>query len=387
MLPRISNFCHIQDRKRALFHFAIAVLLSCQGIWVTAPAFAAEKLAVRYGLFEATVSIADLQTYGSTRQTSSVLQGFLNYLPDRQAEFQSLLQTRIPVDVVALDRVLNGAVGQVFLKQVAGAIARPDNAGIPALRSAFILGARDPHGLSILSFLVAYPSPKFVLDLPKAIVLVRQSIPTPPTDRLASIPAWQTLVEYQATVSQKKQYQGCLFGDSISSALGHSLGAGRFNFAVGGMSTTSLLTQLQWLVEKNVQCHSAIVAIGTNDALYTIENGQFKENLTEIIRLVRSLGTERIVLLPAFYSTVAASKNPQMAGSIPRVNEINQLLSEVAKAENVPVNVAAIQPLFEQQALKANLTRDGVHLNAAGLSIYRKALLNIFTAEPVGTKP
>jgi hypothetical protein len=83
MLPRILNFCHIQDRKGAWFHFAIAVLLSCQGIWVTAPAFAAEKLAVRYGLFEATVSIADLQTYGSTRQTSSVLQGFLNYLNPR----------------------------------------------------------------------------------------------------------------------------------------------------------------------------------------------------------------------------------------------------------------------------------------------------------------
>jgi lysophospholipase L1-like esterase len=194
-------------------------------------------------------------------------------------------------------------------------------------------------------------------------------------------------VEYQATVSQKKQYQGCLFGDSISSALGHSLGTGRFNFAVGGMSTTSLLTQLQWLTQKQVQCHSAIVAIGTNDALYTIDNGQFKENLTEIIRLVRSLGAERIVLLPAFYSTIAASKNPKMAGPIPRVNEINQLLYEVAKAENVPVNAAAIQPLFEQQTLKANLTRDGVHLNAAGLSIYRKALLNIFTAEPVGTKP
>jgi lysophospholipase L1-like esterase len=387
MLPRILNFCHVQDRKGVWFHFAIAVLLSCQGIWVTAPAFAAEKLAVRYGLFEATVSIADLQTYGSTRQTSSVLQGFLNYLPDMQAEFQSLLQTHIPVDVAALDRVLNGTVGQVFLKQVAGAIARPDNAGIPALRSAFILGARDPHGLSILSFLAAYPSPKFVLDLPKAIALVKQSIPTPPTDRLASIPAWQTLVEYQATVSEKKQYQGCLFGDSISSALGHSLGAGRFNFALGGMSTTSLLTQLQWLTQRQVQCHSAIVAIGTNDALYTIENGQFRENLTEIIRLVRSLGVERIVLLPAFYSTVAASKNPQMAGPISRVNEINQLLDEVAKAENVSVNAAAIQPLFEQQTLKANLTRDGVHLNAAGLSIYRKALLNIFTAEPVGTKP
>lgn len=47
-------------------------------------------------------------------------------------------------------------------------------------------------------------------------------------------------------------------------------------------------------------------------------------------------------------------------------------------AENVPVESQGIQALFKESALNADLTIDGVHLNAKGLDIYRKLLLNIF---------
>ncbi len=40
------------------------------------------------------------------------------------------------------------------------------------------------------------------------------------------------------------------------------------------------------------------------------------------------------------------------------------------------VESRGIQALFKEQALNPDLTIDGVHLNAKGLDIYRKVLLN-----------
>jgi hypothetical protein len=56
-------------------------------------------------------------------------------------------------------------------------------------------------------------------------------------------------------VSENKHYQGCLFGDSISSALGKHLGAA------------------------------------------AIQNDQFTNNLTEVIRQVRWLGAKQIFIV------------------------------------------------------------------------------------------
>jgi hypothetical protein len=68
-----------------------------------------------------------------------------------------------------------------------------------------------------------------------------------------------------------------------------------------------------------------------------------------------------------------------LAGPIDRVEQINPLLNQVAMAQPVPVETRALQPLFDGNTLKSNLTIDGVHLNAAGLWIYRAALLKIMS--------
>lgn len=91
---------------------------------------------------------------------------------------------------------------------------------------------------------------------------------------------------------------------------------------------------------------------------------------------MRSLETKQIILIPAFYSTLAASYNHKSAGTIARVDEINVLIDRVS-AEKVTVESRGIQALFKEQDLNADLTIDGVHLNAKGLDIYRKVLLNL----------
>ncbi len=44
------------------------------------------------------------------------------------------------------------------------------------------------------------------------------------------------------------------------------------------------------------------------------------------------------------------------------------------------VESRGIQALFKEQALNADLTIDGVHLNAKGLDIYMKVLLNVLNS-------
>jgi lysophospholipase L1-like esterase len=354
-----------------------SVLLSSQ-LWATPPSFAAAEIAVRYGLFTQAASIADLHQYATTGDIASSLQPWLNFLqPQDKAALRTLLQSQFPVRRVVLDRLLNGPTGTAFLAQLAEADDRQDMAGIAALRSALI-GGTQANQLSILSALDAYPDPRLTINLAKAWQVLTESSPQPPRDRLPSIPAWQTLVQYQAAVSQGTQYQGCLFGDSISSGLGQSLGDRHYNFAAGGMSTVSLIPQMQTLVSQDLHCQTVIIAIGTNDAWYDIDDEQFEQNITTVIQLARSLATEQIYLLPAFYSTLAASRNPKMAGTIQRVDELNQLLNKVATAAGISLASQSITPLFEQKALKRSLTSDGVHLNDAGKAIYRKALRQLF---------
>ncbi|MEG3970347.1 hypothetical protein QUA00_22390 [Microcoleus sp. T2B6] len=65
--------------------------------------------------------------------------------------------------------------------------------------------------------------------------------PQPSGDTVSSALWWQVAVYNQVQQIKDRQYQGCVWGDSISSALGDSLGEQNFNFAIGGMSTVSLL--------------------------------------------------------------------------------------------------------------------------------------------------
>ncbi len=99
--------------------------------------------------------------------------------------------------------------------------------------------------------------------------------------------------------------------------------------------------------------------------------------MRQAIALSRQLQATHIVLLPAFYSTLAASKNIDIAEPIARVNEINGLLQQVATSEQVILLNGRLQPLYQGQALREDLTSDGVHFNAKGRIIYRNVLLQL----------
>ncbi|MEH1800200.1 MAG: alpha/beta hydrolase [Nostoc sp.] len=348
------------------------------------PSLAAEKVTVRYGLFEQSIPVADIRDYSQTQKASSDLQSFLDYLSAKDKQkFQDALQVKMSLDIAALDKLINTGMGKQILSFASQAIARRDQASIPALRSALILGAKSPDGLGITSFLEAYPSSQLVVDVSKIQKLVgmanssSSSAAAPPKDDVSSSPLGKIALQYQTLAVQDKQFSGCLFGDSISAGLGNTLGNGTFNFGLNGLSTISLLEQLKTLIPTKVKCEKAIIAIGGNDAWYGISDELFSKNLQEAIALVRTMGTKEIFLIPAFYSTVAASLDPTVAAPLSKVEQINVLINQVAETEKVPVAAAGLAPLYENNVLRGNLTSDGDHLNTEGLKIYRQALLQI----------
>jgi lysophospholipase L1-like esterase len=196
-------------------------------------------------------------------------------------------------------------------------------------------------------------------------------------DTLATLPWWTAQINLQAQQNKGQVYAACLFGDSISSGLGQTLGPNSVNFGTGGLSTVSLRTQLEILKKAGVSCNQAVIAIGTNDAMYVISDEQFIINLRESINLVRSMGASQIQLIPAFYSTLAASKNPLAAGPLERVDEINQLIDQVAREQDIPIVSEGLEVLYEGNELRDDVTFDGVHLNNTGKVIYRDFLKKI----------
>lgn len=206
---------------------------------------------------------------------------------------------------------------------------------------------------------------------------------TPRTDNLGSSSWWRTKVKAQATANQGKKYNGCLFGDSISSGIGNTLGEHTFNFGMGGLSSVSLVEQLKFLKSAHVKCSKAIIAVGTNAAWYKISNDLFIKKMKQAILLVRAMRASQVTLIPAFYSTVAASHNQTIAGSIQRVEKINALMRQVAAIEQVPIKTKGLQVLFSHKGLREDLTFDGVHLNNNGKKVYRQVLLKILSTKPL----
>jgi lysophospholipase L1-like esterase len=203
------------------------------------------------------------------------------------------------------------------------------------------------------------------------------ALSAPRPDSLSDLPWWTAQINLQAQQNRDRIYSSCLFGDSISSGLGQTLGVDNVNFGTGGLSTVSLRSQLEILKKARVSCDQAVIAIGTNDAMYVISDAQFVINLRESIHLVRSMGAKQIVLIPAFYSTLAASQNPMFAGPLPRVDAINSLIYQVAQEQEIPVVAEGLEALYDGNELRDNLTFDGVHLNEDGKVIYRDFLKRI----------
>ncbi len=138
----------------------------------SAPVKAAETLVLRFGPVEESLSVTELQNIAKTGKAPSGYDLYLKRLSAKQRQqIIGALRIKLPVSVVALSNLFNTPVGSTLLKDFSTVTTRQDNAGMQALRAAIVLGASDPQGLSVISFIKAYPSQRLQIDLPQVLKL------------------------------------------------------------------------------------------------------------------------------------------------------------------------------------------------------------------------
>ncbi|MFN6464266.1 MAG: alpha/beta hydrolase [Nostoc sp. DedVER02] len=139
---------------------------------VNSSAIAADTVVIRLGLFTESVSLAELQKAAKTGELPGSLQPYAKGLSEQQRRFfLGALGMNIPMNVVTINRLVNTQIGTTILNDFATALARKDKAGVQALRAGLVLGSTAPQGLSILSFIAAYPSKRLEINLPQAFIV------------------------------------------------------------------------------------------------------------------------------------------------------------------------------------------------------------------------
>jgi hypothetical protein len=174
-------------RSNAVFRFrspdhlrrrVLAGLLGL-GLLTLAPAApAAENIVLVSGAFRRSIPVADIELLASRGEARGLLADLLRLGKRDPAEAGKLLNQSIPVPVVLVSRLLNTRIGEALLGRLATIVypLKTPGAGLPALRSAVVLGISETDGkLSPVSFLKAYPNSEMEVNLPALLALLEKA--------------------------------------------------------------------------------------------------------------------------------------------------------------------------------------------------------------------
>lgn len=120
-------------RRRAL----VFVVSTC--LLLSTPAFAAERVVLKYGIFRESLSVEELSTFAQTGKLSRSLRVNLALARQDPKAIRQYLTEPVKVKPVFLDRVLNSQIGNIILDQISQVISTPSQrADRQALRAAFV---------------------------------------------------------------------------------------------------------------------------------------------------------------------------------------------------------------------------------------------------------
>ena len=153
--------------------------LSCLGLCLiglnTSTAQAAERIFVAYSLLERSISVSALETYAREGRITSDLVPYARYLnEDQLQQLRTGLQTKVELSPVILSQSFYTPIGEELLKRVGQVIYPKSGQGeLYALRSALILAAADPQGLTFLNVLKYFPNSGIKVDLQRGLDLFK----------------------------------------------------------------------------------------------------------------------------------------------------------------------------------------------------------------------
>ena len=130
------------------------------------PVQAAQTIVLRRGSVTRSLNLADLKTFAETGTVSPNLKNAARILtPQQKSLIQDVLKTKYKLDVVATSDFLKTEVGNSLASSLASVTPRTDNVGVLDVKTALILGAKSPQGLSLLSSIEAYPNESLDIDV------------------------------------------------------------------------------------------------------------------------------------------------------------------------------------------------------------------------------
>jgi Alpha/beta hydrolase of unknown function (DUF1400) len=147
------------NRYFLIFATSICVFFS------TAPAFAAEKVVLKYRVFRESLSVTELSTFADTGKLSIPLRVGLKLAQQDPNKVRRYLTESVKVNPMILDRVLNSPVGNVVLDQISQVIHTPSRkADRQAMRSALVLSASEDGDIKLIEVIKNYPGAEVEVD-------------------------------------------------------------------------------------------------------------------------------------------------------------------------------------------------------------------------------
>jgi Alpha/beta hydrolase of unknown function (DUF1400) len=126
---------------------------------------ASETVVLRYGIFERSVSVADLTTFAETGKRSRDLRAYIRASKQEPAKIRQTLTDTVDVNVTTLDRVLNSPIGDLALEQISQYIHTSSRrADKEAMRAALVLSASEDNNISIIEVVQNYPTQEVYVD-------------------------------------------------------------------------------------------------------------------------------------------------------------------------------------------------------------------------------
>jgi hypothetical protein len=176
-----SAFRHpIPGRKRQALA-TIGLGLSLMGLLPAVPlppVAAAENLVFVSGAFRRSIAVTDLEHLAQTGQAQGLLADVLRFSNQNPKDVAKLLNQSVSLPVTLVSRLLNTRIGEAILERLAQVVypLRASQAGVPALRSAMVLGVVNGNGaISPLAFFRAYPTQDMEVSIPALMNLLSKA--------------------------------------------------------------------------------------------------------------------------------------------------------------------------------------------------------------------
>lgn len=167
---------HLRGKKSTRLLLGLLGFLLLPTDSMTNSALAAERIYASYAVLERSISVAALETYAKEGKLDDDLAVYAQYVDSQQlAQLRSVLLARIELDAVAVSQFLYTPIGETLLERLGQVIQTESRQpGFYALRSALILAAADPHGLTLLNVLRHFPTRSIRIDVARSLKVANE---------------------------------------------------------------------------------------------------------------------------------------------------------------------------------------------------------------------